>query len=93
MFVLAVERDDLSSNRHPALSFCLSMTFSENRFPLFRITLQAMLRTIKVAGCRFLRWRNFEAALFALELAPFRKRSFVQTLLHPSALYQWLDGS
>ncbi len=27
------ERDDFSSNRHPALSFCLSMIFSENRCP------------------------------------------------------------
>jgi hypothetical protein len=34
-----IERDDFSSNRHPALSFCLSMIFSENRFPLFRIML------------------------------------------------------
>jgi len=34
-----LERDDFSSNRHPALSFCLSMIFSENRFPLFRIML------------------------------------------------------
>jgi len=32
-------RDDFSSNRHPALSFCLSMIFSENRYPLFRIML------------------------------------------------------
>src|ERR1700723_780376 len=36
----APDRDDFSSNRHPALSFCLSMIFSENRFPLFRIMLQ-----------------------------------------------------
>jgi hypothetical protein len=35
----ALERDDFSSNRHPALSFCLSMIFSENRQPLFRIML------------------------------------------------------
>jgi hypothetical protein len=34
-----LERDDLSSNRHPALVYCLSMIFSENRFPLFRIML------------------------------------------------------
>jgi hypothetical protein len=34
-----LERDDFSSNRHPALSFCLSMIFSENRYPLFRIML------------------------------------------------------
>jgi hypothetical protein len=34
-----LEQDDFSSNRHPALSFCLSMIFSENRFPLFRIML------------------------------------------------------
>jgi len=27
---LILERDDFSSNRHPALSFCLSMIFSEN---------------------------------------------------------------
>src|SRR5882762_4643533 len=27
------ERDEFSSNRHPALSFCLSMIFSENRYP------------------------------------------------------------
>jgi len=32
-----LERDDFSSNRHPALSFCLSMIFSENRYTLFRI--------------------------------------------------------
>src|SRR6202521_5432134 len=38
--VLDLERDDFSSNRHPALSFCLSMIFSENRYPLFRIMLQ-----------------------------------------------------
>src|SRR5882724_12099355 len=30
-----LERDDFSSNHHPALSFCLSMIFSENRYPLF----------------------------------------------------------
>src|SRR6266853_1339919 len=29
----SLERDDFSSNRHPALSFCLSMIFSENRYP------------------------------------------------------------
>jgi hypothetical protein len=34
-----LEQDDFSSNRDPALSFCLSMIFSENRFPLFRIML------------------------------------------------------
>src|SRR5437868_3091621 len=36
----ALKRDDFSSNRHPALSFCLSMIFSENRQPLFRIMLE-----------------------------------------------------
>jgi hypothetical protein len=35
----ALEQDDFSSNRHLALSFCLSMIFSENRCPLFRIML------------------------------------------------------
>jgi hypothetical protein len=35
----ALERDDFSSNRHPALAFCLSMIFSESRIPLFRIML------------------------------------------------------
>ena len=43
-----LERDDFSSNRHPALSFCLSMISAqtrsafvarENRHPLFRIML------------------------------------------------------
>jgi hypothetical protein len=34
-----VERDDISSNRHPALAFCWSMIFSENRYPLFGIML------------------------------------------------------
>jgi len=29
---LALERDDLSSNRHPALAYCWSMIFSENRY-------------------------------------------------------------
>jgi len=37
---VVLERDDFSSNRHPALFFCLSMIFSENRFPLFRIMLK-----------------------------------------------------
>jgi len=32
-------RDDFSSNRHLAHLFCLSMIFSENRYPLFRIML------------------------------------------------------
>jgi hypothetical protein len=39
LFRRPLERDDFSSNRHRALSFCLSMIFSENRFPLFRIML------------------------------------------------------
>jgi hypothetical protein len=34
-----LERDDFSSNRHPALAFWRSMIFSENRYPLFRIML------------------------------------------------------
>ena len=43
-----LERDDFSSNRHPALYFCLSMISAqtrsafvarENRYPLFRIML------------------------------------------------------
>jgi hypothetical protein len=39
MMADCLEQDDFSSIRHPALSFCLSMIFSENRFPLFRIML------------------------------------------------------
>jgi flavorubredoxin len=35
----ALYRDDFSSNRHPDLVSCLSMIFSENRFPLFGIML------------------------------------------------------
>jgi len=31
--------DNSSSNNHPNLSFCSSMVFSENRYPLFRIVL------------------------------------------------------
>src|SRR6516164_9554362 len=39
-FSLAVlERDDLSSIRHPALRYWWSMIFSENRYPLFGIML------------------------------------------------------
>ena len=34
-----LKHDDFSSNRHPALASCLSMIFSENRFPLFGIML------------------------------------------------------
>ena len=34
-----LERDELWLDRNPALAFCLSMIFSENRFPLFRIML------------------------------------------------------
>jgi hypothetical protein len=35
----ALEQDDVSPNRHPALVYFLSMIFSENRYPLFRIML------------------------------------------------------
>src|ERR1700730_18268840 len=35
----SLERDDFSSNRHPALLLCLSMIFSKNRYQLFGITL------------------------------------------------------
>jgi hypothetical protein len=35
----APERDEIELNRHPALTFCLSMIFSENRFSLFGIML------------------------------------------------------
>jgi hypothetical protein len=34
-----LEHDDFSSNRHRALSYCWSMIFSENRYPLFGIML------------------------------------------------------
>jgi hypothetical protein len=34
-----LERNDFSSNHHPALALYLSMIFSENRFPLFGIML------------------------------------------------------
>jgi hypothetical protein len=33
------KRDGFSSNRHPALAYCWSMMFSENRYPLFGIML------------------------------------------------------
>jgi hypothetical protein len=33
------EPDDFFPNRHPALAYCWSMIFSENRFPLFGIML------------------------------------------------------
>jgi hypothetical protein len=45
----ALERDDFSSNRHPALSFCLSMIFSENRYPLFRIMLRGRREKTRLA--------------------------------------------
>src|SRR5262249_40456278 len=38
-FRLLLERDDFSSNRHPAPGFWRSMIFSENREPLFGIML------------------------------------------------------
>jgi hypothetical protein len=34
-----LKRDDFSLNRHRALSYCWSMIFSENRYPLFGIML------------------------------------------------------
>src|SRR5262245_56406034 len=35
--IAGLERDDFSSNRHPALPCCWSMIFTENRYPLFGI--------------------------------------------------------
>ena len=46
-FFAGLERDDFSSIRHLALSFCLSMIFSENRCPLFRIMLKSRLRALQ----------------------------------------------
>ena len=34
-----LERDDFSSDRHPALAYLRTMIFSENRYPLFGIML------------------------------------------------------
>src|SRR6516164_65839 len=34
--IAALERDDFSSNHHPALSFCLSMIFFRKPVPTFR---------------------------------------------------------
>src|SRR5215211_125858 len=47
-----VERDDFSSIRHPALGYCWSMIFSENRYPLFGIMLEEM-RTSSPATADF----------------------------------------
>jgi hypothetical protein len=38
-YAAGLERDDFSLNRHPALAYCWSMIFSENRYPLFGIML------------------------------------------------------
>jgi hypothetical protein len=38
-FRAILERDELWLDRHPTLAFCLSMIFSENRYPLFLIML------------------------------------------------------
>jgi hypothetical protein len=65
-----LERDDLSSNRHPALSIYLSMIFSENRYPPFRIMLRPSLgrsgieaanRLFEAMGFRY-RFRTAPAA-------------------------------
>ena len=45
---LPLEHDVIRWNRHHALALCLSMIFSENRFPLFRI----MLSSAMTSGCR-----------------------------------------
>src|SRR5262249_38924400 len=39
MGMFRLKRDGFSSNRHPALGYCWSMMFSENRCPLFGIML------------------------------------------------------
>src|SRR5260370_39268936 len=50
-FQFTLERDDFSSNRHPALLLCLSMVFSENRYPLFGIMLShGQLRRAGLSG-------------------------------------------
>jgi hypothetical protein len=36
---LGQKRDEITTNRHRAFGYCLSMIFSENRFALFRIML------------------------------------------------------
>jgi hypothetical protein len=48
-----LERDELWFDRHPALAFCLSMIFSENRIPLFRIMLWIDVARRRSRFCQF----------------------------------------
>src|SRR5260370_15974200 len=51
LFLFAIprlERDDFSLNCHPALAYCLSMIFSENRYPLFGIMLQMDMLALRI---------------------------------------------
>src|SRR5271166_5961327 len=50
-FWFTLERDDFSSNRDPALSFCLSMIFSENRYPFSLATNATRLRGDHALAC------------------------------------------
>jgi hypothetical protein len=43
----SLERDDFSSNRHPALGYWWSMIFSENRYPLFGIMLYSLFASMR----------------------------------------------
>ena len=47
---MTLEREDSSSNCHPALSLCLSMSFSQNRFPLLRDMLQNFRSKTRARG-------------------------------------------
>ena len=56
--VIRLERESWF-DRHPALALCLSMIFSENRYPLFRIMLLAgvvMLSLFGLAVGRLIDW-------------------------------------
>jgi hypothetical protein len=47
-------RDDARSDRHPAPSLVLSMIFSENRYPLFRINAPSKHSRARVSLWRLL---------------------------------------
>jgi len=49
---VSLERDDFSSNRHPAPTFCRRMIFSENRYPLFGIMRYSIFNPAACAAAR-----------------------------------------
>src|ERR1700719_1633011 len=81
-----LERNDFSSSRHRALSYCWRMIFSENRYPLFGIMREGI-------GCgHAVRWQALTKINAGARRAREPSRQPIRTLLKRGAMEITIHG-